>query len=43
MHNTNAVEALLSGLHTRDVKKVSVPEELQAAYGNVTIQSLYGS
>lgn len=42
MHNTNAVEALLSGLHTRDVKKVSVPEEL-AAYGNVTIQSLYGS
>lgn len=41
MHNTNAVEALLCG-HTRDVKKVSVPEEL-AAYGNVTIQSLYGS
>ena len=41
MHNTIAVEALLSG-HTRDVKKVSVPEEL-AAYGNVTIQSLYGS
>lgn len=42
MHNTNAVEALLSG-HTRDVKKVSVPEEELAAYGNVTIQSLYGS